>query len=783
MKSTIQDGEHPEDQPDGRTKDVKAIEKITQQWVYSHMANRANEFTDTKKINLFCGTWNVNAKKQDGGLHDWLFNPALPRVDVYAIGFQEIVDLNAVNVVASGGNTRDRAQFWQDNIAECLNSTPSQYTLVMTKHLVGLLLCVYVEVSLAAHVKDVRATTHATGLMGMMGNKGGVCVRLNIHDSTFCFVCSHLAAHRENCNGRNADFKNILERARFDQGQDQESVEEGSLFSRPTARVPFGSANSVGVDLSIGQHEFVFWMGDLNYRIIESVEDEIVFRKIEEGDLAFLRGWDQLNRERREGRVFQNFNEGVLDFPPTYKFEPGTNLYDKRNEKKIRTPSWCDRVLWRVADFDWSPATAAIAARKARLVNYRSSTLLPSDHKPVSATFELEVRTVAKDRENVVHKELEGKLKQWSRGSTPPAAEVAGLRVDLGDVKYEVNSKAAICIRNTGQTTLPWHFVSKLEEAHICKRWVTVDVTSGLLLPGETANLTLTVFIDKKTAQLLNQARDPLEDVLILRLEDCQDLYVNVSVAYHRSCFGMSLEELVHTTQPVRSTRPPAAEAAADMATVGPSGATPAPFDPFAASAFDAPAAPMVGVGVGAAGRLKVPKEVWRLVDALWSGGAVRERDLFTVPADPAEIAAVRESLDCGAEIGFVSARAVAQCLIALVGSLPKPLFPSSNIHSSLASDANEAGSNKRHNCRIFLNSLPPLNYNLVVYLVAFFREVLAQKEHNRTTPDSMAEVLLSCVTAQPSDADLSREERAGREETQKLVYPTVKHLLEAASI
>jgi hypothetical protein len=36
--------------------------------------------------------------------------------------------------------------------------------------------------------------------------------------------------------------------------------------------------------------------------------------------------------------------------------------------------------------------------------------------------------------------------------------------------------------------------------------------------------------------------------------------------------------------------------------------------------------------------KLSIPKELWRLVDALWSGNALKEKDLFNSKADPAEV-------------------------------------------------------------------------------------------------------------------------------------------------
>lgn len=50
------------------------------------------------------------------------------------------------------------------------------------------------------------AASVATGLLGMMGNKGGVGIRMEINNSPVVFVCSHLAAHREKVAERNADY-------------------------------------------------------------------------------------------------------------------------------------------------------------------------------------------------------------------------------------------------------------------------------------------------------------------------------------------------------------------------------------------------------------------------------------------------------------------------------------------------------------------------------------------------------------------------------------------------
>merc|ERR1719410_868238 len=92
------------------------------------------------------------------------------------------------------------------------------YVQLEAKYLVGLLVVVFVKAPHRSRVKYVHSNSVGVGVMGVMGNKGGVSVRLQFYDSTLCFICTHLAAHRENVAGRNADFANVFGKTSFDIG-------------------------------------------------------------------------------------------------------------------------------------------------------------------------------------------------------------------------------------------------------------------------------------------------------------------------------------------------------------------------------------------------------------------------------------------------------------------------------------------------------------------------------------------------------------------------------------
>lgn len=53
---------------------------------------------------------------------------------------------------------------------------------------------------------------------------------------------------------------------------------------------------------------------------------------------------DQLTKERNENNIFSDFNEGGLNFRPTYRRIRNDDTW---SNKKNQSPSWCDRVLFR----------------------------------------------------------------------------------------------------------------------------------------------------------------------------------------------------------------------------------------------------------------------------------------------------------------------------------------------------------------------------------------------------------------------------------------------------
>ncbi|KAF9169949.1 hypothetical protein BGX21_003784 [Mortierella sp. AD011] len=316
-----------------------------------------------------------------------------------------------------------------------------RFSLVSQTAQVGMTLIILTrDGSMTEYVECILNASVGTGPLGM-GNKGAIATRLSIRLPAtannrpcfdICFINAHLSAHLNMIKRRNHDYLNICRRMVFvndadnhvqgmlfehqarlsstsslDNMRRQQDDDDDSFYQADDGTGPLlpkkntnnnnnnkkntkkrhgkeGEEDKKGVwEESIFACDYIFWAGDLNYRLDLSQSDgsvdgsssnkkkkskhaedmlsqstmpdltagEIV-HSIKQGQLRQLYSHDQLSAQRKTMNVFKGFREAPLAFPPTYKFQMGTDEYDISK----RVPAWTDRVLWHVHPRDSNSA-------------------------------------------------------------------------------------------------------------------------------------------------------------------------------------------------------------------------------------------------------------------------------------------------------------------------------------------------------------------------------------------------------------------------------------------
>ncbi len=65
-----------------------------------------------------------------------------------------------------------------------------------------------------------------------------------------------------------------------------------------------------------------------------------------------------------------------------------------------------------------------------------------------------------------------------------------------------------LTVANTGQVPVQFEFIKKLNDKSFCKPWLSVEPSSGFIMPGDKSDLNVEVYVDKKTAGTLNSGSD-----------------------------------------------------------------------------------------------------------------------------------------------------------------------------------------------------------------------------------------------------------------------------------
>jgi hypothetical protein len=345
---------------------------------------------DYSEFRIHILTWNVASAEPSQHDLQSLFLPQktcmieniLMESDIIVVGLQEayqsVTDAMQSSVPLVG----------KDPLVQDFSNLLSQkgFARLNACRLLGILTMVFVKRPLLCYINHLEVCTTKTGMSGWLGNKGASSIRFSLGDISMCFTNCHLAPHLEN-NARRV----------------QELAE---IFTAQT----FTSLPSQLMD-----HDVLILFGDLNFRL-EGKSSEEVISTLTRGWGVELLACDQLHLQQILGegsasRLF-NFMEMPISFPPSYKFEPGTDVYEPG--AKLRAPAWCDRILWRMHE-RCLPRITDPEPRRLLTQQHYAIHMQPriSDHKAVSAGMTVSVNLMAYVPRVVFHVMIE-----WVAGKT-----------------------------------------------------------------------------------------------------------------------------------------------------------------------------------------------------------------------------------------------------------------------------------------------------------------------------------------------------------------------------
>jgi len=465
----------------GRTSD--SVDDPMDSWIESQLEERAAEFQMIERKRIMIGSWNLNARDPHGvNLTLWCHSHGQidsDTIDMYVFGFQEIVKLKPEQVINTD-TTNGKA--WAETLLFQLNAQ-RQRKVILLRHeqMVGVMVCVFVAKDQVDLIRNLQFQRSGVGIGGH-GSKGALCLHLKYRDSSFCFICAHLVAGQSKTEERIKNYKMITKH--------------------------------LNKCLNASASDYIFWFGDLNFRI--DLPRTEVEKKIQEKQWDYLYEYDQLQQAKSQRRIFKNYNEGKLDFAPTYKYDLNTNAYDT-SEKK-RCPAWTDRILWRSR---WDDARGP----KVSLELFNRSEIAISDHRPIKAIFSVEVKTIDYEKLNAIRWEL--------MNSFSSDTKIESFSTSIASAPQTIDNKLL------AMKTICREDIEKyLEE--ITRRGPALQSATGNKINFMTQFTSLTAIFNILLKYLLNRNSDPItyhqtNECIKTLQENLEDFGTLISSIVHRT--------------------------------------------------------------------------------------------------------------------------------------------------------------------------------------------------------------------------------------------------------
>ena len=173
----------------------------------------------------------------------------------------------------------------------------TEYEVLEKVKLLEMKLIVCVRSELVADFTNIEKGVEATGVAHVVGNKGGLGIKVEYKGTSMVFLSCHLAAHMGHVEDRLSNVREIFRNLRF-----------GNTKIEMTA-----------------QFDYLFLFGDLNFRIEKErmckdwgiTSDQCfdhVVDKIDNKEFELLYAYDQLC-EAQEGWVLSGFRKANIIFP------------------------------------------------------------------------------------------------------------------------------------------------------------------------------------------------------------------------------------------------------------------------------------------------------------------------------------------------------------------------------------------------------------------------------------------------------------------------------------
>uniref|UniRef100_A0A0C9RMT9 phosphoinositide 5-phosphatase n=1 Tax=Fopius arisanus TaxID=64838 RepID=A0A0C9RMT9_9HYME len=314
-----------------------------------------------REITIFVGTWNMNGQSPPKELNDFMLPTEIQTIpDILAIGTQE--------------SCSERSE-WEAALQETLG--PS-HVLLTSSSLGTLHLALFLRRDLVWYCSVPEEDSFSTRPGTAFKTKGAVALALIIFGTSFLFVTAHLTAHQDKVKERVHDIKKIVRNLDLPK------------------ELPTKHNKSKDVTQNF---DCVFWCGDLNFRLAQPREEVIqwVSQACFPQTTPINLDKDQLRMSLTGSAVLRGFEEAPITFPPTYKYDPGTQTFD--SSSKQRAPAYTDRILFkgkgptrgymrRVNQDTTTQKDGNIEC----LVYDSVPSICTSDHKPVWGVFKTTVR-------------------------------------------------------------------------------------------------------------------------------------------------------------------------------------------------------------------------------------------------------------------------------------------------------------------------------------------------------------------------------------------------------